>query len=63
MTKMLEQVFQKVSKLPQEEQGAMAAFMIEELEHKNWLTAAGVSLERAYGPEEPDYSRAGVDLS
>ena len=63
MTKMLEQVFQKVSKLPKEEQDAMAAFMIEELEHKNWLTVAGVSLERAYGPEEPDYSRAGVALS
>jgi len=63
MTKLLQQAFQEVSKLSQEEQDAMAAFMIEELEHKNWLTAAGVSLERAYGPEEPDYSRAGDVLS
>ena len=39
MTKMLEQVFEKVSKLPQDEQDAMAAFMIEEL-------------ERAYRPEK-----------
>ena len=60
MTKLLEQAFQKASKLPQEEQDAMAAFMMRELEHKNWLSAAGVSLERAHGPEEPDYSRAGV---
>ena len=63
MTKLLEQAFQKASKLPKEEQDAMAAFMIEELEHKNWSSASGVSLERAFGPEEPDYSRAGVDLS
>ena len=37
MTKLLEQAFQKASKLPKEEQDAMAAFMIEELEsEKRW---------------------------
>ena len=37
MTKLLEQAFQKASKLPKEEQDAMAAFMIGELEsEKRW---------------------------
>jgi len=32
-------------------------------EHEEWLAVSGASLERAYGSEEPDYSRAGVALS
>ena len=37
MTKLLEQAFQRASKLPKEEQDAMAAFMIGELEaEKRW---------------------------
>jgi len=37
MTKLLEQAFQEASKLPQEEQDAMAAFLIGELEsEKRW---------------------------
>ena len=37
MTKLLEQAFQEASKLPQEEQDAMAAFLMGELEsEKRW---------------------------
>jgi putative sterol carrier protein len=39
MTKLLEQAFQKASKLPKGEQDAMAAFMLGELEsEKHWDT-------------------------
>ena len=47
MTKLLEQAFEKASKLPKEEQDAMAAFMIGELEsEKRWEALFAGSQDR-----------------
>ena len=47
MTRLLEQAFQKASKLPKEEQDAMAAFMIGELEsEKRWAALFAGSQDR-----------------
>ena len=47
MTKLLEQAFQKASKLSKEEQDAMAAFMIGELEsEKRWNALFAGSQDR-----------------
>ena len=47
MTKLLEQAFEKASKLPKDEQDAMAAFMIGELEsEKRWEALFAGSQDR-----------------
>ena len=62
MTKLLEQAFQKASKLPKEEQDAMAAFMIGELEsEKRWdaLFAGSQNRLREMAAEALEEDRAG----